>query len=235
MSYTSHSARKHVLRVAAAAEKIREKRRLERKQFKIDRAAAMLDAAKAAEAVITTGQAPSTQRPVSPSGSRRNEDEDEAEEGEREEEEDEPEEGLASPTLTSTSAAPTLIDVNTLTPQTFLVRPTRPDANRNRGKNAFRRKPKPKPAPSAPDATSTRVGTQDVTVERPSVETATRGLANLHTDVKGEDEGDMIDESLVEELEHLQLSLEESWFLSTALGVLKIRDPSTVGSTLWEG
>jgi tRNA-splicing endonuclease subunit Sen2 len=41
-------------------------------------------------------------------------------------------------------------------------------------------------------------------------------------------EVDEFDESVIEEMEHLQLSLEEAWFLSSALGVLKIYDPSAV-------
>jgi len=37
-----------------------------------------------------------------------------------------------------------------------------------------------------------------------------------------------LDESVVEEMEHLQLGLEEAWFLSAALGVLRVVDPATV-------
>jgi tRNA-splicing endonuclease subunit Sen2 len=40
-------------------------------------------------------------------------------------------------------------------------------------------------------------------------------------------------EDLIEEMEHLQLSLEEAWFLSAALGVLKVYDPATVSSHTW--
>jgi tRNA-splicing endonuclease subunit Sen2 len=40
-------------------------------------------------------------------------------------------------------------------------------------------------------------------------------------------------EDLIEEMEHLQLSLEEAWFLSAALGVLKVYDPATVSSHQW--
>jgi tRNA-splicing endonuclease subunit Sen2 len=40
-------------------------------------------------------------------------------------------------------------------------------------------------------------------------------------------------EDLIEVMEHLQLSLEEAWFLSAALGVLKVYDPATVSSEIW--
>lgn len=73
-----------------AAEEIRELRRKERKQFKIDRAQAMLDAAVAAEAVLTSGQSP-------------------------------------GPGDASTSSHPQLAPGTKLTPQTFLVRPERPN------------------------------------------------------------------------------------------------------------
>jgi tRNA-splicing endonuclease subunit Sen2 len=39
-------------------------------------------------------------------------------------------------------------------------------------------------------------------------------------------------EELVQDMEHLQLGTEEAWFLSSALGVLKVYDPVTVSSPL---
>ena len=228
---------------AVAAEKIREKRRQERKQFKIDRAAAMLEAAVAAETVITTGQVPSTLTGTStPDANVAGAEEDEgADEG------DENGAGAASPATTS---AETIIDVNTLTPQTFLVRPTRPDANRNRGKNAFKRKPKPKPvapaqatadgpatgaaaAGESPSASPAAGGVVPAAAAATPVSSAPAALGPTHLESTGgpdeEDEEDDFDESVVEEMEHLQLGLEEAWFLSAALGVLRIHDPVTVG------
>jgi len=215
---------------AIAAEKIREKRRLERKQFKIDRAAAMLDAAKAAEAVITTGQVP-----VLPSTTEVVGDDDiEVEENVNEEE------VVASSPATTVGTEGTVIDVNTLTPQTFLVRPTRPDANRNRGRNAFKRKPKPKPtteqagAATAAGGASANAPVSMVegaagSVSASTSEPATSSAAVQKADEEDEEEAeDELDENLVEEMEHLQLSLEEAWFLSTGLGVLRIYDAGSV-------
>lgn len=226
--------------LAVAAEKIREKRRLERKQFKIDRAAAMLDAAKAAEAVITTGQAPSSHCPPQ-DDPREEEEEDERDQGLGEGEGDE--EDIASP-ATTTISTPGVIDINTLTPQTFLVRPTRPDANRNRGRNAFKRKLKPKPTSTVP---TLPLPTDSVPIDVPSQaqpatgltgtnvdpnsEAVSAGVQSIVSDAPGVVDEDEFDERLVEELEHLQLSLEEAWFLSTALGVLKIHDPVTVSAS----
>ena len=150
------------------AELIREKRRIERKAFKLARAEAMMDAARAAEAVLTSGTTPG--------------------EGETE------------------------VDVGDLTPQTFLVRPTRPDANRNRGRKAFKRRP---PAPPAAINLPPPAETPPVAVVQKQ-------------EVVEDDEGSEVDEALVPDLEHLQLSYEEAYFLSAGIGVLRIYDPSTV-------
>ena len=108
------------------------------------------------------------------------------------------------------------VDLASLTPQTFLVRPSRPDSNRNRGKNAFKRRPKP---------------AQPATTATPSTASAAPPVPDLGPDAPRDEEEDEIDyEAMVEEMEHLQLSLEEAWFLASAIGVLKIYDPSTVGS-----
>lgn len=141
-----------------AAEEIRELRRKERKQFKIDRAQAILDAAVAAEAMLTSGRTP----PVPPSSSD-----------------------------ASSSTQPQLAPGTKLTPQTFLVRPERPN---NRG------------PPSAAETLAAKK----------AVEAA-----------KADDEDDF-DESLVQDREHLQLSLEEAWFLAWAIGVLRVLDPIRV-------
>lgn len=117
------------------------------------------------------------------------------------------------------------IDPLSLTPQTFLVRPTRPDANRNRGRNAFRRRPPQSQAQAqVQDNTDTSVATPAV-VTAPSTEQTTQAPADADVDMEAEE--DLFDESLVEEMEYLQLSIEESLFLSLAIGVLRVYDPST--------
>jgi tRNA-splicing endonuclease subunit Sen2 len=201
--------------VALAAEQFREKRRQERKQFKIDRAAAMLDAAKMAEEVLVTGQAP----PVA-----------------GEDEEQEATEGRpSSPTPSTSTVATTAVDVSHLTPQTYLVRPTRPDANRNRGRNAFKRKPNPAP----PAVSGGAAPGPSQAVETASTSTAiqptlrkTETTNDVDEEVDALPEVDEFDDTMIEEMEHLQLSLEEAWFLSSALGVLKIYDPATVSCLL---
>lgn len=191
----------------------------------------MLDAAKTAEAVLVTGQAPST-----PSAQQ-------IEEGQGgladDEALDESESVPGSP-APSTATSTTMVDVSNLTPQTFLVRPTRPDANRNRGSKAFKRRPPQAQKPNK--GTSTGPGTdqpnQEVDVapvvprprDPPPVSTI-----NEVDDEAGkieQDEEDKLIEELVQDMEHLQLSLEEAWFLSTALGVLRVYDPASVRQTL---
>lgn len=220
---------------------MREKRRLERKQFKIDRAAAMLDAAKTAEAVLVTGQAPTL--PNEAGGSV-----DADADADAREEEDETETAAiigadvarpSSPTPSSSTTA-TAIDVSSLTPQTYLVRPTRPDANRNRGRKAFKRKP-PAPAPAQSNVNATQAGTTEAaTSARASADTLAAApptmplptVPQAEVDVDDEvdplPEDDELEEELIGEMEHLQLSLEEAWFLSSAVGVLRIYDPATV-------
>ncbi|RSH92751.1 tRNA splicing endonuclease subunit sen2 [Saitozyma podzolica] len=158
------------------AEQIREKRRIERKQFKIDRAAAMLDAAKTAEAVLVSGLTAATPTAVASSsgggspatGLQRQlsglEGEGEADRdafadgyGENETATSTPipveEDGAVSsipPSPAPSASSNAVLDYTSLTPQTFLVRPTRPDANRNRGRKAFKRRPPPQKPQSQP-------------------------------------------------------------------------------------
>lgn len=183
--HKKHLGRYRADSIAVLAEQIRAKRRLDRKQFKVDRAAAMLDAAKAAEAILTQGQTPGEESAEQADGSQ------------------------ASG-----------IDVTTLTAQTFLVRPTRPDANRNRGRKPFKRRP-PVPAGQAGAVDSSAKPQPRVYVPPP---------APVEEDDDDGSEEDPFDEDLVPEMEHLQLGLEEAWFLAAGLGVLKILDPQTVSS-----
>lgn len=176
---------------ALAAEQVREKRRLERKQFKIDRAAAMLDAAKKAEAVLTTGQLPEDFE-ADAEGATETGQADEA--------------GASSPTLPPPSVSSSLPAGTNLNAQTFLVRPARPDSNRNRGKKPFKRRPPPPPGQARPPPPPPPPP------------------ADPSSDEASEDEASLA----VKDMEHLQLSLEEAWFLSAGLGVLKVLDPSTV-------
>lgn len=184
----------------------------------------MLDAAKAAEALIVAAksgadgsEAPDASTP--------------AEGGTPENVEDHLAalDGSASPapsTLSLPASSSAEVDISTLTPQTFLVRPTRPDANRNRGKNAFKRKPKPKPSAAAADAAAS--GAAESTSAQ--MQTAQRVPSIRNVEVE-EDEGsdeDPFDEDIVQEMEHLQLALEEAWFLATAIGALKVYDPTSV-------
>jgi tRNA-splicing endonuclease subunit Sen2 len=199
--------------VALAAEQFREKRRLERKQFKIDRAAAMLDAAKTAEAVLVTGQAP----PLP------------GEQASIEEEADEDGDNPGRPGSPTPSTATTAVDVSHLTPQTYLVRPTRPDANRNRGRKAFKRKPAPA---KGAQASATPAESSNAPV---AAIMTTPVVDDVDDEVEAIPEEEEFDDSLIEEMEHLQLSLEEAWFLSTAIGVLKILDPETVSVCIANG
>jgi hypothetical protein len=58
---------------------------------------------------------------------------------------------------------------------------------------------------------------------------------DVDDEVEALPEEEEFDDSLIEEMEHLQLSLEEAWFLSTAIGVLKILDPETVSVCIANG
>ncbi|ODN84299.1 tRNA-intron endonuclease [Cryptococcus amylolentus CBS 6039] len=193
---------------ALGAEQMREKRRLERKQFKQDRAQAMLDAAKKAEAIVAAAKA-GAPVPLEPEEDEQEEDLEGGVSLVVDASEDVSRPASPSPSVATTTTA---IDHTNVTAQTFLVRPTRPDANRNRGRNAFRRRPPPA------QAQTQTPGTAAAPVERsppPPVEE------------DDEEEDDLFDESLVEEMEHLQLSAEEAIFCSLAIGALRVRDPST--------
>ena len=189
-----------------------------------------------------TGQLPS--EPADPSEGRDLEESTAAGDGDVDGDEEVAElDGQTSPTLT---AATSNFDFNTLTPQTFLVRPTRPDANRNRGKKAFRRKP-PAPKPetgtakegdasiSARQAVGNQAAppplgaanTQAVVIAQPPAPASGDAEDEEHLDEDSASEEDF-DDTVVEDMEHLQLGLEEAWFLSTALGVLKIYDAVSV-------
>jgi tRNA-splicing endonuclease subunit Sen2 len=172
---------------AALAEQIRAKRRLDRKQFKVDRATAMLDAAKAAEAILTSGQTP-----------------------------------MDDPTEDGSQAGG--IDMTKLTAQTFLVRPTRPDANRNRGRKPFKRRPPPVASTAAGEAPGQAVA--QISVAVPMVQPV---VVPVEEEEEGSEE-DPFDVDMVQEMEHLQLGLEEAWFLAASLGVLKIIHPESVSN-----
>ncbi|WWD05486.1 hypothetical protein V865_003563 [Kwoniella europaea PYCC6329] len=216
-----------------AAEQMREQRRIARKQFKIDRAAAMLDAAKQAEAVLTSsvrGSSSSIPGSPSPLGSSLGQAlEEELEEGNEEVEVDDeirPSSPTPSTSTTMTTATDnTVIDPMNLTPQTFLVRPTRPDSNRNRGRKAFKRRP-----PQPPSTSSSQPQPEPPATGEPAkaVQTPQQAQRLEIEEDDDEDEGeDLFDESLVEEMEHLQLSLEEGLFLTLGLGVLRVFDPTS--------
>ncbi|WVQ71078.1 tRNA-intron endonuclease [Cryptococcus sp. DSM 104548] len=195
---------------ALGAEQMREKRRLERKKFKQDRAQAMLDAAKKAEAIVAAAKA-GAPVPLELEG----EEQDEDIEGDVslvvDASADASRPASPSPSVATTTTTSTPIDHTNVTAQTFLVRPTRPDANRNRGRNAFRRRPPQAQAQAQTPGTAAPVAPPPP----PPVEE------------DDEEEEDLFDESLVEEMEHLQLSAEEAIFLSLGIGALKVRDPST--------
>ncbi|KIR74601.1 tRNA-splicing endonuclease subunit Sen2 [Cryptococcus deuterogattii CA1014] len=228
-----------LLKGGDTAEQMREKRRLERKQFKIDRAQAMLDAAKKAEAIIAAAKSQPESQNQSQLQPGDNDGDDVEEDGEGEGEGDEADVSLVvTPDIevdlerevetqsqipaggdTLANQSQMEIDPLNLTPQTFLVRPTRPDANRNRGRNAFRRRP---PQSQAQGNTYTAMATP-ARASAPAAEQPTQTPADA--DIEADE--DLFDESLVEEMEHLQLSIEESLFLSLAIGVLHVYDPST--------
>jgi tRNA-splicing endonuclease subunit Sen2 len=200
------------------SEEVTALRRKERKQFKKDRAQAMLDASLAAEAILT-GKTMSTSgtSPVEPDG----------------------EAGLqrvvsATPSSSSTTTATTktgtranvLTTVNEtfipgldeyahalpegetrLTPQTFLVRPTRPDQ-----RGAKRRAP---PPPATP---VTQTSGSDI------ISPATQQPEHIPEE-KAEV---LLPPIVVQDFEHLQLNLEEAFFLSWAIGCLKVIHRRTV-------
>ncbi|WVF70679.1 hypothetical protein IAT40_005472 [Kwoniella sp. CBS 6097] len=242
---------------ALAVEQMREQRRLARKKFKMDRAEAMLSAAKQAEALLTSavsgsgsgsgfGNAtPGASTSALPSQALSIDDQDENDtidetrpEIDRAIEIDvdmasassSPAPSTVTLDTTTTTTSTTAIDPKSLTPQTFLVRPTRPDANRNRGRKAFRRRPAPAPAPQASaDQPPTDGASASASASASTLPVAVQKEPEEEQQEEEDEveEEDLFDESLVEEMEHLQLSLEEAIFLSLGLGVLKILDPST--------
>ncbi|WWC68397.1 uncharacterized protein I206_102323 [Kwoniella pini CBS 10737] len=213
-----------------AAEQMREARRQARKQFKIDRAAAMLNAAKQAEAILTSSTKASTSTDLnnfsSSPLSQDNLEEYIGEEGELEID-DQRRSNSPTPSTSTTITATTedtIIDPMKLTAQTFLIRPTRPDSNRNRGKKAFRRRPPPSQVPLPTTTESTSLTSNSTAISQlPPIVPLT--ASKEEEEEEEEEEEDLFDESLVEDMEHLQLSLEEALFLSLGLGVLKVFDP----------
>lgn len=199
------------------AEEVTAARRRERKQFKIDRAQAILNASLAAEAILRSSAqqtGDNTPEPQVESSELRRVDSTVSQTSTAS--------GSANPISTQSDIAiPSLTDyahvlpegVTRLTPQTFLQRPTRPDA-----------KPKGKkpPPPSAPKAgvsneqQPAQVGTAQSTPQ------ATEAVVAIPS---GED---LVDPDTVEDLEHLQLNLEEAFFLSWAVGCLDIVNPKNV-------
>jgi tRNA-splicing endonuclease subunit Sen2 len=203
------------------AEEVTAARRKERKQFKIDRAQAILNASLAAEAILRSS--------IQQTG-------DDAAEGLADTSELQRVDSALSQTTISSApqnavstqtdiAIPSVTDyahvlpegVTRLTPQTFLQRPTRPDA-----KPKGRRPPPasvsaagtPNEQGSLPDGTSpATIAVQETSAPTPSGE-------------------DLVDPDTVEDLEHLQLNLEEAFFLSWAVGCLDVINPKTVSETL---
>lgn len=200
------------------SEEVTALRRKERKQFKKDRAQAMLDASLAAEAILTGKAMPMSGAPPVENQSELDL------------------QRVASATPSSSSAttatiksgprANVLTTVNEtfipgldeyahalpegetrLTPQTFLVRPTRPDQ-----RGAKRRAP---PPPATP---VTQTGSADVVSpakSQPEQIPETKAEVSLPPIV-------------VQDFEHLQLNLEEAFFLSWAIGCLKVIHRKTV-------
>ncbi len=167
----------------------------------------MLDAAKKAEAVLT-GQMEGAPSGAATPGEEGDEDEDadaDADAADANANEGAP----ASPA--PSTATTTLPDGTKLNAQTFLVRPQRPESagnNRNRGK--FKRRPRPPGTTSAPAPSASEQPEEEKPKPTVPVEEWERDADAL---------------ALVPEAEHLQLCLEEAWFLS-AIGVLKLVDVS---------
>jgi tRNA-splicing endonuclease subunit Sen2 len=206
------------------SEEVTALRRQERKQFKKDRAQAMLNASLAAEAILTGKAIPTT---LDTPG------------------EEDTEEGLrrinsSTPSTSSTNVpagktgprANVLTTVNEtfiptvneyahvlpegetrLTPQTFLVRPTRP------GQRVGMKK-----APTPSVASNGLVGTTEIAASELRVVQNPEPI-----------EEEKIEEPLppikVQDFEHLQLNLEEAFFLSWAVGCLKVVHQRTVSFT----
>lgn len=171
---------------ALTSEEVTALRRKERKQFKIDRAQAMLNASLAAEALLTRQASepgtPDLENPMEPTH--------------------------ASSTnrvsvSTNSTYIPSIDDYahalpegeSRLTPQTFLVRPTRPDQ---------------------------RIGQR---AREAAAKEAQTSVPKVEPEDKDQEQKEPIE---VEDLEHLQLNLEEAFFLSWAVGCLSVINPATV-------
>ncbi|KAJ9128059.1 hypothetical protein QFC24_000350 [Naganishia onofrii] len=208
------------------AEEVTAERRKERKQFKIDRAQAILNASLAAEAILRSSiqqQGEETQDAAEGSSSllhrvdstRSN---------------NTSAEGVVNSTQPDI-VVPGVQDyahvlpegVTRLTPQTFLQRPTRPDA-----KPKGRKPPTQQATPTPTPTTATSDVVQDTLT--PLDPSAIAGVPNEREQgtpssiPSGED---LVDPESVEDLEHLQLNLEEALFLSWGLGCLEVIDPKT--------
>ncbi|KAJ9093612.1 hypothetical protein QFC19_008279 [Naganishia cerealis] len=211
------------------AEEVTAERRRERKQFKIDRAQAILNASLAAEAILRSS--------IQQQGDGATEAFDESASLHR----------VESTRSNNTSAdvaqgvngtqpdilVPGVQDyahvlpegVTRLTPQTFLQRPTRPDS-KPKGRKPQSHPPTPPPPPTVatsdvPQNPTTLPESQAVTaISREEEQSASPMVPS------GED---LVDPESVEDLEHLQLNLEEAFFLSWALGCLEVVDPKTAG------
>ncbi len=171
---------------AITAEEVTAMRRRERKQFKIDRAQAMLNASLAAEAILRGTSTPGT--PATPSEPLPGSEEAEA----------------MTEQSVDTGSDRKLLDselyelpegVTRLTPQTFLQRPTRPGV-----RPAGLLRPTPPPAATSTGEAAAKVLEGDGLAE---------GLA------KAEELGE-------KDQEHLQLNLEEAFFLCWAIGCLRV-------------
>lgn len=186
------------------AEEVTAERRRERKQFKIDRAQAILNASLAAEAILRSS-IPATD-PTDTSDTLRRVD------------------STISNTTTAASvtplaqtdmAIPSVTDyahvlpegVTRLTPQTFLQRPTRPD-----------NKPKGRKAPPSVVQPGTTTPNAQPTQEQAAPEMPSGA--------------ELVDPETVEDMEHLQLNLEEALFLSWGIGCLDVIDSKTVRPSL---
>ena len=215
----------HRCTAGLTSEEVTALRRKERKQFKKDRAQAMLDASLAAEAILTgkstasssaikedtadiAGEAihrtvsttPSTHSVSTPTGSRTN-----------------------LMTTVNSTFIPTVDEYahalpegeTRLTPQTFLVRPTRPDQRVGKKKSS---------AAVVVTTGQVPIGDQAIAAPKPSAETerpqekpARESLPPIE----------------VQDFEHLQLNLEEAFFLSWAVGCLRVIHPKTVSNAFY--
>lgn len=240
-------------KVFMTAEEVTRQRRLERKQFKIDRAQAMLNASLAAEAILKTAaeaeknrsEQSETEDPETPPQNGEVVGGGDAEDNDNENDDDSvsvisrsTRTGGSTPVGSSKlrqdladNADVTVPDVEgykaslpegvtRLTPQTFLVRPERPAGSQpNRGKP--KRKPRPAATPTiATPTTTTETGTGTATATVPQ-QTVVRPPPSF---IKPEEEVVPDKFAAVEDMEHLQLNLEETFFLGWALGCLTVFD-----------